>query len=53
MLMITMVIMALGTFVVGCLPTYQQVGVLGPEFFWLSCGSSRALASGANGAARP
>src|SRR6201998_3536356 len=26
MLMITMVIMALGTFAVGCLPTYQQIG---------------------------
>jgi Sugar (and other) transporter len=26
MLMITMVIMASGTFVVGCLPTYQQIG---------------------------
>ena len=30
MLMIMMVIMALGTFVVGCLPTYQQIGSLGP-----------------------
>ena len=30
MLMITMVIMALGTFVVGCLPTYQQIGVWAP-----------------------
>ncbi len=30
-LMITMVIMALGTFAVGCLPTYQQIGVLGPD----------------------
>ena len=31
MLMITMVIMALGTFAVGCLPTYQQIGVSGPD----------------------
>jgi MFS transporter, MHS family, shikimate and dehydroshikimate transport protein len=30
MLMITMVIMALGTFAVGCLPTYQQIGVWAP-----------------------
>jgi hypothetical protein len=30
MLMITLVIMALGTFVVGCLPTYQQIGVWAP-----------------------
>src|SRR6202007_685455 len=30
MLMITMAIMALGTFAVGCLPTYQQVGVWAP-----------------------
>ena len=29
MLMITMVIMALATFAVGCLPTYQEIGVLG------------------------
>ena len=30
MLMITMAIMALGTFAVGCLPTYQQIGVWAP-----------------------
>src|ERR1700738_3799634 len=30
MLMITMVVRALGTFVVGCLPTYQQIGVWAP-----------------------
>jgi MHS family shikimate/dehydroshikimate transporter-like MFS transporter len=30
MLMITMVIMAVGTFAVGCLPTYQQIGVWAP-----------------------
>jgi len=30
MLMITMTIMALGTFAVGCLPTYQQIGVWAP-----------------------
>ena len=30
MLMITMGIMALGTFAVGCLPTYQQIGVWAP-----------------------
>ena len=30
MLMIAMVIMALGTFAVGCLPTYQQIGVWAP-----------------------
>jgi MFS transporter, MHS family, shikimate and dehydroshikimate transport protein len=30
MLMITMVIMALGTFAIGCLPTYQQIGVWAP-----------------------
>src|ERR1700686_4936493 len=30
MLMITMVIMALGTFAVGCLPTYQQIGIWAP-----------------------
>jgi Sugar (and other) transporter len=30
MLMITLVIMALGTFAVGCLPTYQQIGVWAP-----------------------
>lgn len=52
MLMITMVIMALGTFVVGASrPTSRSES--GPRFFWLSCGSSRASASGANGAARP
>jgi MHS family shikimate/dehydroshikimate transporter-like MFS transporter len=32
MLMITMGIMALGTFAVGCLPTYQQIGVWAPIF---------------------
>jgi MHS family shikimate/dehydroshikimate transporter-like MFS transporter len=32
MLMITMVIMAVGTFAVGCLPTYQQIGVWAPIF---------------------
>jgi MHS family shikimate/dehydroshikimate transporter-like MFS transporter len=32
MLMITMGIMALGTFAVGCLPTYQQIGVWAPTF---------------------
>ena len=53
MLMITMVIMALGTFAVGCLPTYQQIEDRGAQFFWSPCGSSRALASAANGAARP
>jgi MHS family shikimate/dehydroshikimate transporter-like MFS transporter len=30
MLMITMTIMAVGTFAVGCLPTYQQIGVWAP-----------------------
>jgi MHS family shikimate/dehydroshikimate transporter-like MFS transporter len=30
MLMITMVIMALATFAVGCLPTYQEIGVWAP-----------------------
>src|SRR6202140_2881344 len=30
MLMVTRVIMALGTFAVGCLPTYQQIGVWAP-----------------------
>src|ERR1700758_1123990 len=30
MLMITMGIMALGTFAVGCLPTYQQIGIWAP-----------------------
>jgi MFS transporter, MHS family, shikimate and dehydroshikimate transport protein len=30
MLMITMVIMALGTFAIGCLPTYQEIGVWAP-----------------------
>jgi MHS family shikimate/dehydroshikimate transporter-like MFS transporter len=30
MLMITMAIMAMGTFAVGCLPTYQQIGVWAP-----------------------
>jgi MFS transporter, MHS family, shikimate and dehydroshikimate transport protein len=30
MLMITMAIMALGTFAVGCLPTYNQIGVWAP-----------------------
>ena len=30
MLMITMAIMALGTFAVGCLPSYQQIGVWAP-----------------------
>jgi MFS family permease len=30
MLMITMAIMALGTFAVGLLPTYQQIGVWAP-----------------------
>src|SRR5262249_44133256 len=30
MLMLTMCVMALGTFLVGCLPTYDQVGVLAP-----------------------
>lgn len=32
MLMITMVIMALATFAVGCLPTYQEIGVWAPIF---------------------
>jgi len=30
MLMLTMVVMALGTFLVGCLPTYDQVGIWAP-----------------------
>jgi MHS family shikimate/dehydroshikimate transporter-like MFS transporter len=30
MLMISMVMMALGTFAVGCLPTYQQIGIWAP-----------------------
>ena len=30
MLMITMVVMALGTFLVGCLPTYDQIGIWAP-----------------------
>ena len=30
MLMITLLIMALGTFAVGCLPTYEQIGVWAP-----------------------
>jgi MFS transporter, MHS family, shikimate and dehydroshikimate transport protein len=30
MLMTTMLIMALGTFAVGCLPTYQQIGIWAP-----------------------
>lgn len=30
MLMLTMVIMGLGTFLIGCLPTYQQIGVGAP-----------------------
>src|SRR3984893_1714242 len=30
LLMITMAIMALGTFAVGCLPTYQQIGIWAP-----------------------
>src|SRR4029077_16782971 len=51
MLMITMAIMALGTFAVGCLPTYQRIGVWAP-FFWLPCDSSRASRWAANGAAR-
>jgi MHS family shikimate/dehydroshikimate transporter-like MFS transporter len=51
MLMITMAIMALGTFAVGCLPTYQQIGVWAP-IFWSPCGSSRASRWAANGVAR-
>ena len=31
MLMLTMVIMALGTFAVGLLPTYEQIGILGAD----------------------
>jgi len=30
MLMLTMVVMALGTFLVGCLPTYDQIGIWAP-----------------------
>ncbi|MDX6805824.1 MFS transporter [Terrihabitans rhizophilus] len=30
MLSLTIIIMGLGTFLIGCLPTYQQVGVLAP-----------------------
>jgi MHS family shikimate/dehydroshikimate transporter-like MFS transporter len=30
MLMLTMIIMGLGTFLIGCLPTYQQIGIWAP-----------------------
>jgi MHS family shikimate/dehydroshikimate transporter-like MFS transporter len=30
MLMLTMLIMGLGTFLIGCLPTYQQIGIAAP-----------------------
>src|SRR4029077_13522022 len=38
MLMITLVIMALGTFAVGCLPTYQQIGVWAPILLVIDIG---------------
>ena len=51
MLILTLLIMGLGTFLIGLLPTYDTIGVGHRSFCWC-CASRRAWASAASGAAQ-
>ena len=44
-------LMGVATFLIGCLPTYDAIGVAAPILL-VRCASSRASASAASGAAR-
>ena len=50
MLVTTLMMMGVSTFLIGVLPTYDQIGVLAPSR-WRRCASSRGWAWGANGGA--
>ena len=50
-LVVTLLIMGVATFLIGLLPTYATIGVAAPSC-WSRCGSSRASASAGSGAAR-
>ncbi len=49
MLVITLMLMGVATFLIGLVPTYAQIGVAAPVLCF-SCASSRASGSAASGA---
>ena len=52
MLVLTLVIMGVATFLIGLLPTYDAIGPWAAVAAGRCCASRRASASAANGAAR-
>ena len=50
-LQVTIILVGVATFLMGCLPGFDTIGYWAPALLW-RCGSSRASPSAANGAAR-